>query len=120
MTLLRHLGKMISFYFDEHMPRVVAEGLAARGISVYMAFDAGMSGHDDDSHLRYATDHNAVLFTRDKPFAGRIMNSMDHHAGLICWTGAQDDFGGMVRVLAHFAENQTSDDVVKRVFWVKA
>ncbi len=109
----------IKFYFDEHMPRAVEAGLVRRGYTVIMAVDVGMVNKDDDTeHLPYATQENAVLVTRDHPFAGRTEKRTDH-AGLICWTGKDDDFGGMVRQLAKFADEHTSEEVVGRVFWIK-
>ncbi len=69
-----------------------------------MAVDEDMAGRDDDTeHLLYAAEHDAVIFTRDSPFAGRTMQRTDH-AGLIYWTGQDDDFGGMIHILAEFAE----------------
>jgi predicted nuclease of predicted toxin-antitoxin system len=109
---------MISFYFDEHMPRAVADGLRSRDIQVIMAVDVEMEGKADDEHLRYATEQNTVLVTRDKPFAGRIMSQADH-AGLICWTG-EKDISGMVRRLSEFAEQNTAEEVKGRVFWLKS
>jgi predicted nuclease of predicted toxin-antitoxin system len=107
----------ISFYFDEHMPRAVAQGLANRNIQVIMAVDVGMEGNLDEEHLRFATDQGAVLVTRDKPFAGRTALETDH-AGLICWTG-EKDIGRMVRRLSEFAQSHTLDDVRGKVFWLK-
>jgi hypothetical protein len=109
----------IKFYFDEHMPRAVEAGLVQRGHTVIMAVDVEMTGKDDDTeHLPYATEQGAVLVTRDKPFAGRTEKHSDH-AGLICWTGKDDDFGGMIRQLAKFAEDHTAEDVIGQVFWIK-
>ena len=68
--------------------------------------------------LRYATEQNAVLVTRDKPFAGRTMTQTDH-AGLICWTGEQDDIGGMVRRLSEFVDQHTVEQAKGQVFWLK-
>ena len=109
----------ISFYFDEHMPRAVAKALAQDEIEVIMAVDVDMTGRDDDTeHLQYATDHNLVLVTRDLPFAGRSSKQSDH-AGLICWTGPGDDFGGMIRALKQFVDQYTPDEIRGRVFWIK-
>ena len=84
-----------------------------------MAVDVGMVGKDDDTeHLRYATEHGLVLVTRDLPFAGRTAKRADH-AGLVCWTGADDDFGGMIRVLEKFASEHAPDEVAGLVFWLK-
>lgn len=64
------MAQKISFYFDEHMPRPVAKALEQRGIVVTMAIDVDMKGKDDDTeHLPFATQQEAIIFTRDKPFA---------------------------------------------------
>jgi predicted nuclease of predicted toxin-antitoxin system len=113
------MAKKISFYFDEHAPRSVANALIKRGIEVVMAVDENMIGKDDDAeHLPFATRRGLVVFTRDHPFAGRTAKSSDH-AGLICWTGADDDFGGMIRALSEFVEQYTPEEVVGQVFWLK-
>lgn len=107
------------FYLDEHMPRAVEKGLIDHGLEVIMAVDVDMIGKDDlTQHLLYATEQHAVVVTRDKPFASRAMYDQTHH-GLICWTGAQNDFGGMIRTLIEIAENYTSEEVHGRVFWRK-
>ena len=109
----------INFYFDEMMPRSVAERLKDRGFSVILAVDVEMVEKDDLSeHLAYALAHDAVLVTRDKPFATRAL-SVENHAGVICWTGRQDDVGGMVRRLSEFGEQYSSEQIIKRVFWLK-
>jgi hypothetical protein len=113
------MAPKISFYFDEHMPRAVARGLAQFEIRVVMAVDVEMVSRDDDTeHLRYATEHDLVLVTRDLPFAGRASKRSDH-AGLICWTGSGDDFGGMIRRLAQFVDQNSSEIVQGSVFWIK-
>lgn len=110
----------IRFYFDEHMPRIVQKALIENGYDVIMAVDVGMASKDDDSeHLPYATQNGLVIFTRDKPFAGRTAQHTDH-AGLICWTGRDDDFSGMIRQLLKFADDHSLEDCVGRVFWIKA
>lgn len=109
----------IQFYLDEMMPRAVAQALAARSIGIIMAVDIEMVEKDDlTEHLVYATEHDAVLVTRDKPFATKALSAQSH-AGLICWTGAQNDVGGMVNKLAELAEKHTPEEAVNRVFWLK-
>jgi hypothetical protein len=113
------MAKKIKFYFDEHMPRAVEKGLMDRGYEVIMAVDSDMIEKDDDTeHLPFANEKGAVLVTRDLAFAGRTAKHTDH-SGLICWTGAQDDFGGMIRVLIEFAEQHTPEDAAGDVFWLK-
>ncbi|MCL4253319.1 MAG: DUF5615 family PIN-like protein [Anaerolineae bacterium] len=110
----------IRFYFDEHMPRIVQKALIEHGYDVIMAVDVGMMGKDDDNeHLPYATQNKLVIFTRDKPFAGRTAQRLDH-AGLICWTGRDDDFRGMIKKLLQFVQEHPPEDCVGQVFWMKA
>lgn len=84
-----------------------------------MAVEVGMIEKDDDpEHLTYAAEQGAVLVKRDHPFAGRAIKRSDH-AGLICWTGVDDDFGGMIRQLAQFADQYSPEKVKGLVFWLK-
>lgn len=109
---------MIKFYFDEMMPRPVANQLAQKGIEVVMANDVGMTEKDDLSeHLPYALENKLVLVTNDHPLANKAWSL--EHAGVICWTGKQDDIGGMVRALTEFAENHKPEAVKGQVFWLK-
>lgn len=110
---------MIAFYFDEMMSRPVAKGLIDRGYVVVMAIDVGMVDKDDDTeHLPYATEHNLVMVTMDREFAGRTQGRTDH-AGLVCWTGAQNNFGEQIRSLSAFAGSHTPEQTEGQVFWVK-
>jgi hypothetical protein len=109
----------IRYYFDEMMPRHVAQALEKRGIAVVMAVDVEMTGKDDvTGHLALATKQEAVMVTRDNPFATRSLSITPHH-GVICWTGGQRDFSGMIRRLTKFAGQYTPDQVIDRVFWLK-
>lgn len=85
-----------------------------------MAVDVGMTKKDDlGEHLVYAAQESRVMVTFDRPFAGKA-STQTNHTGLICWTGAQDDFGGLIRTLSEFAEAHNAEDVISRVFWLKA
>lgn len=83
-----------------------------------MAVDAGMMGEDDEAHLAYATSLNAVVITRDHPFAGRT-SQLSAHSGLICWNGKPNDYGGMIRALVQFCQQHTPEQVAGHVFWLK-
>jgi hypothetical protein len=86
---------------------------------VIMAVDVEMGGKNDDKeHLPYASERGLILVTQDEPFAGRTLKRYDH-AGLVCWTGIQNDFGGQIKALAQFADEHMPDDVKGRVFWLK-
>lgn len=107
------------FYFDEHMPRAVEKEMISQGHEVIMAVDVGMQGADDDTgHLMYATEHEAVLVTRDLPFVGRASKRTDH-SGVIGWTGHINDIGGMIKALTKFAYENNPEDIIGQVFWLK-
>lgn len=107
---------MISFYFDEMMSRAVAKAMERQGYQVIMAADVDMLDKDDDTdHLPFAMEQGLVLVTMDFGFAGRTQKRMDH-AGLLCWTGVQNDYGGMIRALVEFAKNNTPETAKGRVF----
>jgi Domain of unknown function (DUF5615) len=110
----------VGFYFDEHLPRAVANGLLERGYEVVMTADVGMRSKDDDSEiLPYAAEHHLVVVTFDRPFAGRTMQRTDH-AGLICPPeDMRTDIGGLIRLLVEFAEAHSPEDVEGQVFWLK-
>ena len=109
----------IGFYFDEMMSRTVASQLINRGYEIIMAVDVGMVGKDDlTGHLTCATEHGLVLVTHDKPFAGRAM-SLPDQTGVLCWTGAPRDYGGMIRAFSSFATQNQPEAIKGRVFWLK-
>lgn len=110
----------LGFYFDEHMPRSVKEGLEKRDHEVVMAVDVAMVKKDDDTeHLPYATERKLVMVTFDRPFAGHTMSRTDH-AGLICLSEKlRDDIGGMIRLLSEFAETHELPKTQGHVFWLK-
>jgi predicted nuclease of predicted toxin-antitoxin system len=112
------MEKKISFYFDEMMLSAVAEQLAQHNIQVIMAKDVEMNQKDDlAEHLPYASERNLILVTRDNPFASKA--GTYEHTGLICWTGADNDIGGMVTALSEFAELYEGEDIRNQVFWIK-
>jgi hypothetical protein len=59
-----------------------------------------------------------VLVTHDREFAGRTLKRIDHQ-GVICWTEDFQNIGALIRVLSHFADEHTSEDVAGQVFWLK-
>ncbi len=109
----------IRYYFDEHMPRIVAEKLLENGIEVILAVDVDMTQKDDDTeHLPYATQNDLVMVTFDRPFAGRTAQRTDH-SGLICLSERyRSDIGGQVRLLSTFA-NTNEENISGHVFWLK-
>jgi hypothetical protein len=110
----------VGFYFDEHMPRSVSKGLIDQGLEVIMAVDVDMVRKDDDNqHLPYATEHNLVMVTFDREFAGRTMSRTDH-SGLVCISEKfRTDIGGIIRLLTKFNKDYTLESTEGSVFWLK-
>ena len=105
-------------YFDEMMPRPVANELIKRGFQIEMAVDVGMIAQPDEDHLTRAAAQNAVLVTFDHPFAGRTAKRTDH-SGLICWNGKSNDYGAIVLSLQKYCNEHEPSDIVGQVIWLK-
>ncbi|MCC6893039.1 MAG: DUF5615 family PIN-like protein [Anaerolineae bacterium] len=104
---------------DKHSPRSLERALLENGFEVIMAVDVDMVGKDDDDeHLPYAASRGFVIFTRDLPFAGRTAKRTEH-AGMICWTGNQQDVGGTIRAVLAFSSQYHAEEVAGQVFWLK-
>jgi hypothetical protein len=58
----------VRFYFDDHMPKVVANELRRQGVDVQTAHQAGRSRLPDDELLRLATADGRVVVTQDQDF----------------------------------------------------
>lgn len=108
----------ISFYFDEMMKEDVAKALVENGVAVVMAKNIGMVQKKDEEHLLYAHEHQLVLVTLDRKFAGLTSKRQDH-SGLICWTPEFQDPGHMLSVFITFAKEYTTEQVAGNVYWLK-
>lgn len=112
------MQRLISYYFDAMVNRATAKALNAKGISVIMAVDVGMTAKKDPEHLQYAHEHQRVLVTLDGEFAGLTAKRQDH-SGLICWTVDEQNPGRMIKVLETFAKTHTPEQVAGNVFYLK-
>jgi len=55
----------VQFYMDHNVPRVITDGLRARGVDVITSYEDGTSDWDDPELLDRAAELGRVLFTRD-------------------------------------------------------
>ncbi|VAW31938.1 hypothetical protein MNBD_CHLOROFLEXI01-2605 [hydrothermal vent metagenome] len=58
----------LALYMDQHVPRVITNGLRARDVDVLTAFEDGSHELEDPKLLDRATELGRVLFTRDDDF----------------------------------------------------
>jgi hypothetical protein len=71
----------IRFYFDQHIPAAVAQGLRQRGIEVLTAQDAGRCGSPDPQQLQFALAEDRMLVTFDTDYLA-LAAAGAAHAGI--------------------------------------
>jgi uncharacterized protein DUF5615 len=76
----------IRFYFDQHLPAAVTQGLRQRGVDVLTAQDAGRCGLPDAEQLQFATTEERVMVTFDSDYLALAASGVAH-AG-IAWCPA--------------------------------
>ena len=59
---------MVSFFFDQHVPAAVANGLRVRGVDVLTAWQDGSSTLEDEPLLERVQTLSRVLVTQDEDF----------------------------------------------------
>ena len=72
------MAEPIQFYFDQHIPPGVADGLRLRGIDVLTAQDAGRCGLQDPDQLQFATVNERVMVTFDTDYLALDANGVPH------------------------------------------
>jgi predicted nuclease of predicted toxin-antitoxin system len=71
----------IKFYFDEHVPQAIADGLRRRGVDVLTVQAAGRGGAPDDEQLSFASQQGRVMVTMDSDYL-ILAAQGDSHAGI--------------------------------------
>jgi predicted nuclease of predicted toxin-antitoxin system len=100
----------IRFYFDQHVPLAVAEGLRRRGIDVVTAQDAEMCGYADEEQLRLAVTQQRVLVTFDDDFLTLIASGLEH-PGLAFCAASKYSIGELIRALLLLHDALTPEDM---------
>ena len=80
------MASPIQFYFDQHFPHAVANGLRQRGADVLTAQDVGRCGFADADQLQYAAQENRVLVTFDPDYLALNASGVQHTG--IAWCEA--------------------------------
>jgi predicted nuclease of predicted toxin-antitoxin system len=92
------MADKIRFYFDQHVPIAVAQGLQRRGIDVLTAQAANTCGEPDLMHLERATQERRVIVTFDDDFL-TIVASGVRHCGLVFCHAKKYSVGELIRAL---------------------
>jgi hypothetical protein len=80
------VADMVRFYFDQHIPATVAQGLRQRGVDVLTAQEADRCGLPDLEQLQFAATEVRVVVTFDTDYLELAASGLQH-AG-IAWCPA--------------------------------
>lgn len=103
------MSKRVAFYFDEQIPKAVAEGLRRRGVDVITTPEAKMLGASDEQHLELANTQERVIVTHDTDFL-RLNNQGRLHAGIV-FANQQMSIGEIIRGLTLIYQVLDADDM---------
>lgn len=110
----------LTWYFDHHVKREIAEGLRRRGIDVLTAFEDGSSRSDDETLLQRATALGRVLFTQDSDFlelAGEWQATGREYAGIV-FCEQRTGIGQAVTDLELISQVLRTDEIRNRVEFI--
>ena len=88
----------IRFYFDQHVPAVVAAGLRHRGVDVLTAQEAVRCGLSDADQLEFATAEERVVVTFDTDYL-ELHRSGAEHAGIVWSPATKHAIGPFIQLL---------------------
>jgi predicted nuclease of predicted toxin-antitoxin system len=88
----------IRFFFGQHIPFAVANGLRQRGIDVLTAQEAGRCGLPDTDQLQFATAQGRVMVTFDRDYLLLDASSVSH-AGIAWCLANKYSIGQLISAL---------------------
>ena len=92
------MADAIRYYFDQHVPSAVADGLRLRGIDVLTAQEAGRCGFDDSDQLQFATVEKRVMMTFDPDYLVLAASGVQH-AGIAYCHATKYAIGELIQML---------------------
>lgn len=81
------MAAAIRLYLDENLTPKIAAQLQRRGVDIVSVHELGLTGDNDENHLKRATAMGRVLVTADTDFLV-IASEGANHAGIVF--GAQE------------------------------
>ena len=72
----------VRYYTDEHVAKVVINGLRQRGVDVLTVPESNMLSASDEEQLAFAFSQQRAIFTQDDDFL-RMAAQGHEHAGII-------------------------------------
>jgi hypothetical protein len=92
------MAEPLRFYFDQHIPAAVAQGLRQRGIDVLTAQDAGRCSVPDADQLQFALTEERVVVTFDPDFLALAVSGVPH-AGIAWCLATKYTIGPLIYAL---------------------
>ncbi len=108
----------LALYMDHHVPRVITQGLRARGIDVLTAYEDGADRLSDSELLDRAAKLGRVLFTQDYDFlieTAHRQRTGRFFAGVIYAHQAHINIGTCIRDLEMIAKAIDLGDFSNRI-----
>ena len=103
----------IKFYLDEHVPKVIANGLKRRGVDALTVVEAGLLGATDEEHLKRAKSEKRIIFTQDDDFL-RLHNAGNEHAGIV-YAHQGKAIGALISGLMLIYQALETEDMINHV-----
>lgn len=88
----------IRFFFDEHVPQAVADGLRRRGVNVLTTLESGRVEFADEDQLSFATEQARVMMTMDADFLALDAQGAPHTGIAYAQQGSRT-IGELIRAL---------------------
>jgi predicted nuclease of predicted toxin-antitoxin system len=88
----------IRFYFDQHIPVAVADGLRRRGVDVLTAQEADRCGLPDLRQIEFAKSDQRITVTFDDDFLALAAGDIPH-AGIAFCRATKYSIGELIHAL---------------------
>ena len=108
------MAEPLCFFFDQHIPVAVAQGLQYRGIDVLTAQDAARCGLPDADQLQFATAEERVLVTFDSDYLQLAATGIGH-AGIAYSRATKYSVGQLIYALLLLHGALIRDEMRNRV-----
>ena len=92
------MAEAIRFFFDQHIPQAVANGLKQRGVELHTAQETGRCGLPDLDQLTFATAQGFTMVTFDADFLALDASGVSH-AGIVWCPVTKYSIGQLIQAL---------------------
>ena len=115
----------IRLYLDEDaMSQGLVAALRRRGIDVVSALDAGMVGHPDEEHLKFAAEQGRVLYSFNVADYHLLHTNFliqgQSHAGIVLAQQSRYSIGEQTRCLLRLIAAKSAEEMANQVDFLSA